>query len=69
MSLTLQADETGSLVLPPGARTNRNRLREEPFDPIAAKAKVQWLDEFLKTLPDSPPIPVEATRRDAFYED
>jgi hypothetical protein len=85
MSQTIQADETGALVVPPGSVPPRTRftvesrgddvlLRREPAgvstasDREAAAAKIAWLREWIASLPPSPPIPLEATRRDSMYD-
>jgi hypothetical protein len=85
MGQTIQADDTGALVVPPGLAPPRTRftveswgddvlLRREPAgvstasDREAAAAKIAWLREWIASLPSSPPIPLEATRRDSMYD-
>lgn len=83
MGQTIQADETGALMLPPGLAPPRTRFTVEPrgddvvlrrqtadesVDAEAAAAKIAWLQSWIDSLPPSPPIPLEATRRDAMYD-
>ena len=85
MGKTIQADETGALVVPPGLAPPLTRftveswgddvlLRREPSrvssagDREAAAAKIARLREWIASLPSSPPIPLEATRRDSMYD-
>jgi hypothetical protein len=88
MSRTIQADETGALVVPaglapPGARfsvepqgddvilhrqTPDESAEAESVDAEAAAAKIAWLRSWIESLPPSPAIPLEATRRDSMYD-
>ena len=85
MGQTIQADETGALLVPPGLAPPRTRftveswgddvlLRREPAgvstagDREAAAVKIARLREWIASLPPSPPIPLEATRRDSMYD-
>jgi hypothetical protein len=83
MSQTIQADETGALVVPPGLAPPGTRFTVEPrgddvvlrreaadesVDVEAAAAKIAWLRSWIDSLPPSPPIPLEATRRDSMYD-
>ena len=87
MSLTIQADEHGALVVPagmagqvePGARFsvephgNVVILRREPDEAdgwwaSTTLAELAWLEEWVRSLPASPALPPEATRRDSMYE-
>jgi hypothetical protein len=85
MGQTIQADETGALMLPPGLAPPRTRFTVEPWgdgvllrrepasvstagDQEAAAVKIARLREWIATLPSSPPIPLEATRRDSMYD-
>lgn len=81
MSLTIQADDNGALVVPPGVLPPRALFtiesrgddvvlrREEPVQAEgAAAAKIAWLRSWIDSLPPSPPIPLEATRRDSMYD-
>jgi hypothetical protein len=48
-------------------------LRQPACEPRAsdrevAAAKIAWLREWIASLPSSPPIPLEATRRDSMYD-
>ena len=83
MSQTIQADETGALVVPagmapPGARFTveprgddvvlHRQADDESLDAEAAAAKIAWLHSWIDSLPLSPPISLEATRRDTLYD-
>ena len=85
MGQTIQADETGALVVPPGLAPPLTRftveslgddvlLRREPAgistasDREAAAVKIARLREWIASLPSSPSIPLEATRRDSMYD-
>jgi hypothetical protein len=88
MSRTIQADETGALVVPagmvgpvePGAtfsvepHGNIVILRREPdeaerwWKSTTPAERVAWLDEWIRSLPPGPALPLEATRRDSLYE-
>jgi hypothetical protein len=88
MGLTIQADESGALVLPaespgqvePGTRFSVEPrgdvilLRREPgeaerwWDSTTPEQRVAWLEEWIRNLPASPPLPLESTRRDSIYE-
>jgi len=88
MSQTIQADETGALVVPagmvgrvePGARFSVEQygnvvmLRREPdeaehwWTSTTPAQRVAWLEEWIRSLPASPALPLEATRRDSMYE-
>jgi hypothetical protein len=83
MSLTIQADDNGGLkvpagMAPPGARFTvepsgddmvlRRQAADESLDTEAAAAKIAWLHRWIDSLPPSPPIPLEATRRDTMYD-
>lgn len=83
MRRTIQADETGALVVPAGMAPPGARFTVEPrgddvvlrreaavvsVDPEAAAAKIAWLRSWIDSLPPSPPIPLEATRRDSMYD-
>jgi hypothetical protein len=83
MSLTIQADDNGALVVPAGVLPPRTRFTVEPrgddvvlhreaadesVDPEAAAAKIAWLRSWIASLPPGPPIPLEATRRDSMYD-
>ena len=88
MSLTLQADENGALLLPPGVLGPVEpgaRFTVEPYgdtvilrrEPDAAERwwstttpaeRVAWLDEWIRDLPPSPPLPLEATSRETMYD-
>jgi hypothetical protein len=84
MGQIIQADETGALALPSGLAPPRTRftvesrgddvlLRREPASPSTAgdreaAAKIAWLREWIASLPPSPSIPLEATRRDSMYD-
>lgn len=83
MPLTIQADETGALVVPAGALPPGTRFTVEPrgddvvlrrqaddelLDAEAAAAKIAWLHSWIDSLPPSPPISLEATRRDTMYD-
>jgi hypothetical protein len=49
-------------------------LRREPDEAerwwatTTAAERVAWLEEWVRSLPASPPLPPEATRRDSMYE-
>ena len=82
MPLTIQADENGALVvpgvLPPGTRFTveprgdgvvlRRQADDESLDAEAAAAKIAWLHSWIDSLPPSPPMSLEATRRDTMYD-
>jgi hypothetical protein len=83
MSLTIQADDSGALVVPAGVLPPRTRFTVEPrgddvvlrrqatdesVDAEAAAAKIAWLQSWIDSLPPSPPIPLEAARRDSMYD-
>ena len=83
MSQTIQADEHGALVVPaglapPGTRFTveprgddvvlRREAADESVDAEEAAAKIAWLRSWIDSLPPSPPIPLEATRRDSMYD-
>jgi hypothetical protein len=83
MSLTIQADDNGALVVPAGVLPPRTRFTVEPRgDDVvlrrqvaeesavaeAAAAKIARLRSWIDSLPPSPPIPLEATRRDSMYD-
>jgi hypothetical protein len=88
MSQTIQADETGALVVPagmvgqvePGDRFsvephgNVVILRREPdkaarwWTSTTPAQRIAWLNEWIRGLPPSPALPLEATRRDTMYD-
>jgi len=85
MSQTIQADETGALVVPPGlappgarftveARGEVVILRRDPstadewWASTTPAQRVAWLREWIASLPPSPALPPEATRRDSMYD-
>ena len=49
-------------------------LRREPdeaerwWTSTTPEERIAWLDEWIRSLPASPAIPLEATRRDSMYE-
>ena len=49
-------------------------LRREPSEAdrwwaaTTPAQRADWLEEWVRDLPDSPPLPREATRRDSMYE-
>ncbi len=46
----------------------RRQATDESVDSGAAAAKIAWLQSWIDSLPPSPPIPLEATRRDSMYD-
>jgi hypothetical protein len=85
MGQTIQADETGALVVPPGLAPPRTRFTIEPWgddvllrrepagistasDRESAAVKIARLRGWIASLPSSPSIPLEATRRDSMYD-
>lgn len=84
MAVTIQADENGALLIPPGSgiepgarfsvepRGDLLILRREPAaspdQSDGTAAKIARLREWIATLPPSPPLPIEATSRDSIYE-
>lgn len=88
MSLTIQTDETGALIVPagsmgslePGVRFSVEShgdvviLRREPgeaerwWGTTSPEQRIAWLEEWIRSLPISPPLPREAVRRDSMYE-
>ena len=49
-------------------------LRREPgeaerwWTSTTPAERIAWLEEWIRSLPDSPPLPPEATHRDSMYE-
>ena len=49
-------------------------LRREPdeaeswWTSTTPAQRIAWLEEWIRSLPDSPPLPSEATHRDSMYE-
>ena len=43
-------------------------LTESPAKPASGERIKTWLDTWIRTLPDSPAIPLEALRRENLYE-
>ena len=85
MGLTIQADESGALVVPPGlappgarftveARGEVVILRRDTTPPdewwaaTTPAERAAWLKEWIASLPPSPALPLEATRRDTMYD-
>ena len=85
MGQTIQADETGALVVPSGLVPPRTRfivesrgadvlLRREPGEAerwwaaTTPAQRLAWFEEWIRGLPASPSLPLEATRRDSIYE-
>jgi hypothetical protein len=88
MPHTIQADESGALVVPAGVAGDvrpGERFTVEPCgDAVILRrenpASSDWrqeptpqewvasLERWLATLPASPPVPLEATRRDSLYD-
>jgi hypothetical protein len=72
MGQTIQADENGALVVSsgllgrvePGTRFEVERW----WASTTPAQRVAWLREWIASLPSSPPIPLEATRRDSMYD-
>ncbi len=82
MSRLIEADEHGTLVVPPGVVAPGTRftiepqgddlvLRRESTSPVPsseAEDKIARLRAWIATLPASPAIPLDATRRESLYD-
>ena len=88
MAHIIQADESGTLVVPagvagqvqPGSRFSVEPcgdaviLRRQPtagddwWNATTPAQRVEWLEEWIGNLPQSPALPRAATHRDSMYD-